>query len=99
VSGYYLLGAALLHLNHVEEAEQAARRALLLKPDYAPAYLLLADVHPLRKENAALLSDLDAYLRLAPNGSMSDRVRQVREALRHALTTPEEASASARIKP
>ena len=77
--GYALLGMALLRLNRVEEAENSARAALLRKPDFAEAYLVLADVYARRRNFREQLQDLDAYLQLDPTGPASTRVHQARE--------------------
>jgi hypothetical protein len=51
----------------------------LRKPGFALAFLVLADVHGRRGEYATQLHDLDAYLKVAPDGPASKRVREVRE--------------------
>jgi len=81
-TGHLFLSVALFHLNRLEEAEKSAREALLRKPGFALAYLMLADVHGRRGEYARQLQNLDAYLRLEPDGPASMRVREVREVLR-----------------
>src|SRR2546430_11093245 len=40
-----VLSVALSRLNRPEDAEKSAREALLRKPGFARAYLVLADVH------------------------------------------------------
>jgi len=78
---YFILGLALLRLNRLDEAERSAREALLRNPNFAEAYLLLSDAYGRRHEYRAQLQGLDAYLKLEPNGSDSERVRQAREAV------------------
>ncbi len=78
-TGHLFLSVALFRLNRLEEAEKSAREALLRKPGFALAYLMLADVHGSRGEYARQLQNLDAYLKLEPNGPASKRVREVRE--------------------
>ena len=80
--GHLFLSVALLHRNRLEEAEKSAREALLRKPGFAWAYLVLADVHGSRREYGMQLRDLDAYLKLEPDGSASKQVREVREVVR-----------------
>ncbi len=77
--GNYELARALLYLNRQDEAEKAIQQALSVKPDLAKAYLILADIHMGRDDRAALVRDLDNYLRLEPSGPQSDNVRSVRE--------------------
>jgi len=81
-TGHLFLSVALFRLNRLEEAEKSAREALLRKPGFALAYLVLADVHRRRGEYAGQLQNLDAYLKLEPDGLASKRVREVREVVR-----------------
>jgi Tfp pilus assembly protein PilF len=78
-TGHLFLSVALFRLNRLEDAERSAREALLRKPGFALAYLVLADVHGRRGEYARQLQNLDAYLKLEPDGPASKRVREVRE--------------------
>ena len=80
-TGHLFLSVALFRLNRLEEAEKSAREALLRKPGFALAYLVLADVHGRRGEYARQLQNLDAYLKLEPDGPASKRVREVREVI------------------
>jgi Flp pilus assembly protein TadD len=77
--GYLLLGMALLRLNRSDEAEKCAREALLRKPNFAQAYLVLSDAYGRKREYVAQLQWLDAYLKLEPNGTDTERARQARE--------------------
>lgn len=76
--GHAILGMVLMRLDRLEEAEKSAQEAVLKKPDYAEAYLVLADVCVRRHEYRVQIENLDAYLRLAPNGPASAKVREVR---------------------
>jgi len=78
--GYVILGNALLQLNRPDEAERSAQEALLRNPNFADAYLVLSNVAASKGDYRADLQDLDAYLKLQPNGPASERVRQGREA-------------------
>ena len=77
--GYLILGMVLLRLNRPDEAERSAREALLRKPNFAQAYLVLSDACGHRHEYREQLQDLDAYLKLDPNGAESEHVRKARE--------------------
>jgi tetratricopeptide (TPR) repeat protein len=77
--GFVLLGMTLLRLNRSEEAEKSAREALLRKPDFAEAYLVLADANARRQNYREQVQGLDAYLRLEPAGAASQRVHQIRQ--------------------
>jgi tetratricopeptide (TPR) repeat protein len=81
-AGHLFLSVALFRLNRLEEAEKSAREALLRNPGLAWAYLVLADVHGRRGEYAMQLHDLEAYLKLDPDGPASKVVREVREVAR-----------------
>jgi Tfp pilus assembly protein PilF len=76
-TGHLFLSVALFRLNRLEEAQKSAREALLRKPGFALAYLVLADVHGRRGEYGMQLHDLDAYLKLEPDGPASKQVREV----------------------
>jgi tetratricopeptide (TPR) repeat protein len=77
--GFLLLGLTLLRLNRSEEAEKSAREALLRKPDFAEAYLILADANARKQNYWEQIQGLDAYLRLEPAGAASQRVHQIRQ--------------------
>jgi tetratricopeptide (TPR) repeat protein len=78
--GYVILGNALMQLNRPDEAGRSAQEALLRNPNFADAYLVLSSVAASKGDYRTELQDLDAYLKLQPNGPASERVRQVREA-------------------
>jgi Tfp pilus assembly protein PilF len=77
--GHVILGMALLALNRLDEAEKSAQEALLRKPEFAEAYLVLADVYAHRRNFRMQLQDLDAYLQLEPRGPRSAQVQEARE--------------------
>lgn len=77
--GHTILGMALLRLDRLEEAERSAREALLRNPDFAAAYLVLADVSARRHQYRLQLEALENYLRLDPKGPASEPVQQARE--------------------
>ena len=77
--GHALLGMILVREQRPDEAEKSAREALLRKPAFAQAYLVLADVHASRKEYRSQLRDLETFLTLQPEGPERARVVQVRE--------------------
>jgi len=79
---------ALLRLERLDEAERSAHEALLRKPNFAQAYLVLADVYARRHEYRAQMQDLDVYLKLEPNGEESEHVRQARAVVLRILAGP-----------
>jgi len=85
--GHAILGLVLLRLNRPDEAEKSAREALLRKPDFADAYLVLSDAYGLKRDYREQLQGLDTYLKLDPNGVSSERVRQAREQALKILAT------------
>jgi tetratricopeptide (TPR) repeat protein len=95
INGYYYLGRALFGLNRLEEAESNAREALRRKLDFPSVHLLLADIHGRRKDYDSLLTDLNEYLRLAPDGAASEWARNVRRAVQRMIVESQEASALA----
>jgi tetratricopeptide (TPR) repeat protein len=77
--GHYYLGLALFGLNHLEEAETSLREALHWKPEFPEAHLLLADIHTRKEDFRNVISDLDEYQKLAPEGPASAKVKALRE--------------------
>jgi tetratricopeptide (TPR) repeat protein len=66
--GYFTMAWVLLNAARLPEAEKNARQAVLLSANFAAAYLLLAQIHLREGNTSALVSDLDAYLKLDPDG-------------------------------
>jgi len=77
--GHVVLGMALLRLDRPDEAEKCGREALLRDPNFAHAYLVLADAFARRHNYQEQLKNLESYLRLEPNGPLTERTRQVRD--------------------
>lgn len=86
--GYVLLGNTLMQLNRWEEAERSLQEALIRDPSFADAYLVHSNISARKRDYAARLQDLDAYLRLEPAGPASESVRQAREATLRILSSP-----------
>jgi tetratricopeptide (TPR) repeat protein len=84
-AGYYTLAWALFGLNHLDEAGKNAREALVRDPTISEAHLLLAKIYASQSNLSAVLVELDAYLRLTPDGEESDQIRRVVESLRRKL--------------
>src|SRR5208283_4229177 len=80
-NGFYELARSLVGLKRVSEAETVAMRARDLAPQTPPVYLVLSNVHTLQQNYAAAILDLDAYLKLKPDGQTSDVVRRTRDKL------------------
>jgi tetratricopeptide (TPR) repeat protein len=97
--GHYELARALLGLNRLETAEKSALQARTRKPDFPPLHLILANIHIRKRDYPALLQDLDSFLKLDPNGPMSEQARQTREQVQRALANPQNTPAVASPKP
>jgi tetratricopeptide (TPR) repeat protein len=76
--GYFTLAWVLLKAARVADAEKSARQAILLRADFAEAYLLLGQIHLQQGNTSELVSDLDAYLQLDPNGPHNTEAIAVR---------------------
>jgi hypothetical protein len=68
-------------LRHLPEAEASAYAARALKPENPDVYLLLSEIHRHTQNAKALLEDIDAYLKLAPEGPAAPQIRKLREQL------------------
>jgi Tfp pilus assembly protein PilF len=79
------LAQALVGLQRAEDAEPHAQAAVDLQPDNPLLRLSLANVHIALENDTALLEDLKAYLKLAPNGPFADKVRQQRDQVQQRL--------------
>jgi Tetratricopeptide repeat len=75
---YFYNAVANYKLNNVEEAEKSALKAehVDLRPDFPELHLLLADLFVAKKNYAVAISELQAYLELAPHAKDGDDVRR-----------------------
>jgi tetratricopeptide (TPR) repeat protein len=94
-TGHYYQGMALFGLDRLEEAELSLREALRLKADFPEAHLLLADIHSREANYTSLVGDLNEYLKLAPTGPASDRVKALRESAKAKMSAPPTSAALA----
>jgi len=85
--GQYELGRALLNLDKVTEALQAADQAKSLAPSAAIVYRLLSNIHLRQKDYPALLADIDSYIKLDPNSAAGIRAKQLREQVTQKVDT------------
>jgi len=79
--GYIELARALVGQKRPEDAEKSAIQSRDLKPDNPQIYLVLANVHIQERDGAALLQDLEEYLKFMPNGPDADQARKTRDML------------------
>lgn len=97
--GHFELARALFGLKLLEAAEKSAQEARTRNPDFPPLHLLLANIHINRRDYPALVEDLDAYLKLEPNGPSSEQARQTRENVKSLLAKRQNAPAAPPAKP
>jgi tetratricopeptide (TPR) repeat protein len=98
-SGKYSLGWTLFGLNRLEEAEKSVREALPQTTDPARVRLLLADILSREKDYAALVNDLDEYLKLAPDTPTAVRAKALRDKAQQALAESKSTAALAQSQP
>jgi Tfp pilus assembly protein PilF len=91
--GHYELGRALLNSNKVADAEKSAMQARALQPKAPMVYRLLANIHIREKNSAALLEDLNSYIRLDPDSPAGSRAKQMRDQVQKSMraANPEKA--------
>src|SRR5258706_12390376 len=91
--GKYYLGWAQFGLNRLIEAERTIEQALLRNANLAEAYLLLAKIHQRQHNLAAMLKDLESYLKLEPR---KEQVRSLAEQIKRATAQDADVVAAAR---
>jgi Carboxypeptidase regulatory-like domain/Tetratricopeptide repeat len=79
--GYYQLGRIQFNENKIADAQKSAEQARSLAPDTALVYRLLCSVHLREKEYAAVIEDIDAYLKLDPDSPAATRAKEIRSKL------------------
>ena len=84
-NGEFELARALVGLKRGADAETSAIKCLELKPDNASSYLVLANAHMEEQNYSAVVQDFDSYLKLDPNGPLSNDIRQRRKRLQAEL--------------
>ena len=84
-NGHYELACALYGLNRDAEAEPEGQAAARLQPDDAEIHLVLANIHIHLRKYPAVLEDLDAYLKLDPNGANANQARHLRDQVQAAI--------------
>ena len=87
----------LFGLKRPDDAEPYALAAAKLQPNNPVLHLMLANIHMEVGNDAALLDDLNQYLKLAPNGPFAAQARQQRDEVQQKLqnqSSPAEPSAA-----
>jgi tetratricopeptide (TPR) repeat protein len=98
-TGHYALALVWLATDRIAEAEQNVLEALRYKPAFAEAYLLLAQVHSRQNNVAALVADLDSYLKLDPDSPRASKARAARADAQKALLQQVTGAALAKANP
>lgn len=82
-AGHFALAWIMYVTSRPTEALKESRKAVEEKPELAVAYLLLAQIEMQQHSLAALVEDLDNYLKVEPSGPAKARATAIRdEALR-----------------
>jgi tetratricopeptide (TPR) repeat protein len=98
--GHFILAWALFGLNRLDEAEKLAHEASIRDPKLAAlAHLLLANVYIRRSDYSEELLELDAYLKLEPDGPLSNQAREAQEHAKRKLAESVVIIETAQAKP
>lgn len=76
-AGYYSMGWLLYLTNRYAEAERNALMAAVYAPKAPVIRVLLAEIHIRQGNRSALAEDVDAYLKLDPNGPFSGEAKAI----------------------
>ena len=98
-TGHYALGLASYAMGKMPDAEKEVLEALRYRPKFTEPYLLLAQVHARQNNPAAVVADLDAYLKLESAGPRAERARTIRAGAQNALLQQLTGSPLAQVKP
>jgi tetratricopeptide (TPR) repeat protein len=94
--GHYELARALAGQKKSDDAELSAIKARDLNSGNPQIFLVLGNIHMQKREYAAVVEDFGTYLKLDPQGPLSDQVRKKRQQLQNALekqpTSPQSAT-------
>jgi tetratricopeptide (TPR) repeat protein len=85
-AGHFALAWILYVTGRQPEAREQARQAAAEKPDFAEAFLLLAQIEMQEHDSAAIVEDLDAFLKLVPSGPATAKVVAIRDEAQRALS-------------
>jgi tetratricopeptide (TPR) repeat protein len=97
--GHYALALVLYATDRIGESEKSAHDVLRIKSTFPEANLLLAQVHARQNNPAAVVADLDAYLKLDSVSPRADNARAVRAGAQNALLQQSASAAIAKANP
>jgi Tfp pilus assembly protein PilF len=85
--GHFTLGRVYWEKGDLVKAGPQVGRAIQLKPDYAEAHLLAGNILLRARQPENALTEIEEYLRLAPNGEFAPQARELANKLKRALDT------------
>jgi Flp pilus assembly protein TadD len=85
--GHYELGRTYWAMHRWQDAEPHALKAQTLQPQLPGVHVLLGNIDLQKRDNAAAMKEFNEYLRLEPQGAMSDGVRAMIDRLEKAAST------------
>jgi hypothetical protein len=77
-NGQMQLARLMLATSRYADAELSALAAQKAKSDFGPIYILLANIHHQLGKNEAVLDDVNAYLKMFPNGTYVAQAKAMR---------------------
>lgn len=94
--GHYELGKIELSENRLNDARKSAEQAKSLAPNTPIIYRLLANIDMKRKDDPALLQDLDTYIQLDPDSPAGIRAKELRAQVLQRIENQRSNAASSR---
>ena len=85
--GKMCIGTVQLALGHLPDAERSTHDAIQLNPALADAYFLLATIHDRQHNPSAVVADVQMYLKLAPNGSLTANAQALLDRAQKAVSS------------
>lgn len=76
-SGHFAMAWVMFAGGRFSEAEESARQAIRYKPTFQEPYLLLGQIHLKQNNYAAVIEDLNIYLKLDSSSSRTEKVKSV----------------------
>jgi tetratricopeptide (TPR) repeat protein len=83
--GFYELARVLVAEGHPADAEKYGLEARKRKTDFPALYLILANIHMQLHNNEAVLDDVNAFLKLEPDGPSSAQARKIKDQMERTL--------------
>jgi tetratricopeptide (TPR) repeat protein len=90
--GNFTLAWVLFAAGRLAEAEECGKQAVRYDPKLGMAHLLLAQIYRQQNNPAAMVEELDAYLRIEPDSARSRSVRIARDQAQRGLQIDQDAA-------